>query len=52
VVVSDLEAGAAPVTVRINLEPSKHLPYHPSSNVLVSGIRGSQSLVYPFESTE
>ncbi|WP_223777274.1 hypothetical protein [Streptomyces sp. 135] len=52
VVVSGLEAGAAPVTVRIILEPLKHLPYRPSSNVLVSGIRGAQSLVYPFESTE
>ncbi|MGW2896731.1 hypothetical protein ACWDAO_19440 [Streptomyces sp. NPDC001212] len=52
VVVSGLEAGTAPVTVRIILEPLKYLPYRPSGNVLVSGIRGAQSLVYPFESTE
>ncbi|MFF2205161.1 sacsin N-terminal ATP-binding-like domain-containing protein [Streptomyces sp. NPDC058145] len=52
VVVSGLEAGTAPVTVRIILEPLKHLPYRPSDNVLVSGIRGAQSLIYPFESTE
>ncbi|MBK3592654.1 MULTISPECIES: hypothetical protein [Streptomyces] len=52
VVVSGSEAAAAPVTVRIILEPSKHVPYRPSSNVLVSGIRGTQSLVHSFESTE
>ncbi|MFF2962483.1 hypothetical protein ACFVT1_26915 [Streptomyces sp. NPDC057963] len=52
VVVSGLEAGTAPVTVQIILEPLKHLPYRPSGNVLVSGIRGAQSLVCPFESTE
>lgn len=51
-VVSGLEAGTAPVTVQIILEPLKHLPNRPSGNVLVSGIRGAQSLVYPFESTE
>ncbi|AXU15982.1 hypothetical protein CRV15_26015 [Streptomyces clavuligerus] len=28
------------------------LPYRPGSNVLASGIRGAQSLVYSFESTE
>ncbi|MFE7397284.1 hypothetical protein [Streptomyces sp. NPDC057557] len=48
-VVSDLEAGTAPVTVRIVLEPLKHLPCRPSGNVLVSGIRTAQSLVHPFE---
>ncbi|MGW7021491.1 hypothetical protein ACWGGS_19460 [Streptomyces decoyicus] len=52
VVVSGLEAGTAPVTVRIILEPLKHLPYRLSGNVLVSGIRDAQSLVYPFESVE
>ncbi|MFC9399196.1 sacsin N-terminal ATP-binding-like domain-containing protein [Streptomyces sp. NPDC057027] len=52
VIVSGLEAGTAPVQVRVILEPLKHLPYRPSGNVLVSGIRGAQSLVYPFESTE
>lgn len=52
VVVSGLEEGTAPVTVRIILEPLKHLPYRLSGNVLVSGIRGAQSLVYPFESME
>ncbi|MGW2106476.1 hypothetical protein [Streptomyces sp. NPDC001948] len=52
VVVSGLEAGTAPVTVQIILEPLKQLPYRPSGNVLVSGIRGAQSLVYPFESME
>ncbi|RPK36331.1 hypothetical protein EES37_27035 [Streptomyces sp. ADI91-18] len=52
VVVSGLEEGTAPVTVRIILEPLKHLPYRLSGNVLVSGIRGAQSLVYPFEGME
>ncbi|WP_329112115.1 hypothetical protein [Streptomyces sp. NBC_01353] len=52
VVVSGLEAGTVPVTVLIILEPLKHLPYRTSGNVLVSGIRGAQSLVYPFESSE
>ncbi|WP_406222855.1 hypothetical protein [Streptomyces decoyicus] len=52
VVVSGPEAGTAPVTVRIVLEPLKHLPYRLSGNVLVSGIRDAQSLVYPFESVQ
>ncbi|MFD1275702.1 hypothetical protein [Streptomyces kaempferi] len=52
VVVSGLEEGTVPITVRIILEPLKHLPYRLSGNVLVSGIRGAQSLVYPFESVE
>ncbi|MGW7638249.1 hypothetical protein [Streptomyces decoyicus] len=52
VVVSGLEAGTAPVTVRIILEPLKHLPYRLSGNVLVSGIRDAQSLVYPSESVQ
>ncbi|MER7540563.1 hypothetical protein ABTX77_38220 [Streptomyces sp. NPDC097704] len=52
VIVSGLEAGTAPTTVRIILDPLKHLPYRLSENVLVSGIRSAQSLVYPFESTE
>ncbi len=50
VVVSGLEAGTAPVTVGIILEPLKHLPHRPSGNALVSGIRGVQSLVRPLES--
>ncbi|MFI1814403.1 hypothetical protein ACH414_29095 [Streptomyces sp. NPDC020422] len=48
----DLLAGTVPGTVRIILEPLKHLPYRTSGNVLVSGIRSAQSLAYPFESTE
>ncbi|GAA2430349.1 hypothetical protein GCM10010433_33460 [Streptomyces pulveraceus] len=52
VVVSGLEAGTAPVIVRIITQPLKHLPYRPSGNVMVSGIRGAQSLVYLFESME
>ncbi|MFJ8691795.1 sacsin N-terminal ATP-binding-like domain-containing protein [Streptomyces roseolilacinus] len=52
VVVSGLEAGSTPITVRIIPQPLKHLPYRPSGNVMVSGIKGAQSLVYSFESGE
>ncbi|MFF9147509.1 sacsin N-terminal ATP-binding-like domain-containing protein [Streptomyces sp. NPDC014861] len=52
VVVSGLEVGTVPTTVRIILDPLKHLPVWPSGTVNVSGIKGAQSLVYPFESAE
>ncbi|MFD4377066.1 sacsin N-terminal ATP-binding-like domain-containing protein [Streptomyces sp. NPDC058486] len=52
VVVSGLEVGSVPTTVRIILDPLEHLPAWPSGTVNVSGIRGAQSLVYPFESAE
>jgi hypothetical protein len=49
VVVSCLEAGTGPVSVRIVPQPLQQLTWRTSGNVTVSGVRGAQSLVYRFE---
>ncbi|KOV65610.1 hypothetical protein ADL01_26985 [Streptomyces sp. NRRL WC-3618] len=49
VVVSGLEAGTAPVSVRIIPQPLQQLTCRPSTNVTVTGIKDAQSLVYRFE---
>ncbi|QMU75699.1 hypothetical protein GXW83_08060 [Streptacidiphilus sp. PB12-B1b] len=48
VVVSGLEAGGAPISVRIILKPLQQLTCNPSGNVTVTGIRAAQSIVYRF----
>ncbi|WP_326613474.1 hypothetical protein OG949_34845 [Streptomyces scopuliridis] len=49
VVVSGLEAGTAPVSVRIIPQPLQQLICRPSSSVTVSGIRDAHSRVYQLE---
>lgn len=49
VIVSGLEAGTAPLSVRIIPEPLQQLTCRPSSSVMISGIRDAQGLVYRLE---
>ncbi|MFE4336221.1 hypothetical protein ACFRQM_44765 [Streptomyces sp. NPDC056831] len=49
VIVSGLEAGTAPVPVRIIPQPLQQLTCRPSSSVTVTGIRGTHSRVYQLE---
>ncbi|WP_424877657.1 sacsin N-terminal ATP-binding-like domain-containing protein [Streptomyces sp. SLBN-8D4] len=49
VIVSGLEAGTAPVSVRIIPQPLQQLTCRPSSSVTVTGIRGAHSRVYQLE---
>ncbi|MEU5485464.1 hypothetical protein [Streptomyces mirabilis] len=49
VVVSGLESGAGPVSVRIIPQPLQQLTCRPSSSVTVTGIRGAHSRVYQLE---
>jgi hypothetical protein len=49
VIVSGLEAGTGPVSVRIIPQPLQQLTCRPSSSVTVTGIRGAHSRVYQLE---
>ncbi|MET7716428.1 hypothetical protein [Streptomyces sp. NPDC005407] len=49
VIVSGLEAGTAPLTVRIIPQPVQQLTCRPSSSVMISGIRHAQGLLYRLE---
>lgn len=49
VIVSGLESGTAPISVRIIPQPLQQLTCHPSSSVTVTGVRGAHSRVYQLE---
>lgn len=49
VIVSGLEAGTAPVSVRIIPQPLQQLTCRPSSSVTIPGIRRAHSRVYQLE---
>ncbi|MGW0941053.1 sacsin N-terminal ATP-binding-like domain-containing protein [Streptomyces sp. NPDC002623] len=49
VIVSGLEAGTGPVSVRIIPQPLQQLTCRPSSSVTVTGIRGAHSRVYQLD---
>jgi hypothetical protein len=49
VIVSGLEAGTGPVSVRIIPQPLQQLTCRPSSSVTVTGIRAAHSRVYQLE---